>query len=89
MAKPLEINWKVFQYLKGNLNFGVKYVVQFDVELEIYFDSNLARNPDEQNQLHDMHSALDLELWHGVARNNQLLICDQLKMSIKLYLLYL
>lgn len=52
MAKPCESHWKatkkVLRYLKGTLNFGIIYTVEFDVELAGYSDSDWAGNPDDR-----------------------------------------
>ena len=52
MEKPLEIHWNaakgVLRYLKGTLDYGIKYTNSFDVEMMGYSDSDWAGNPDYQ-----------------------------------------
>ena len=52
MEKPLEIHWnetkEVLRYLKGTLDYGIKYTNASDVELTDYSDSDWAGNPDDQ-----------------------------------------
>ncbi len=48
MAKPHESHWKaakrVLRYLKGTIDFGVKYTDKFDVELAGYSDFDWTGN---------------------------------------------
>jgi hypothetical protein len=48
MAKPHDNHWKaakrVLRYLKGTIDFGIKYTDEFDVMLARYSDSDWARN---------------------------------------------
>ena len=52
MEKPLESHWNeakgVLRYLKGTLDYGIKYTDSFDVEVTGYSDSDWASNPDDQ-----------------------------------------
>jgi protein associated with RNAse G/E len=52
MAKPLEIHWNaakgVLRYLKGTIDYGIKYTDSFDVELTGYSDSDWAGNSDDR-----------------------------------------
>jgi hypothetical protein len=52
MAKPLESHWnagkEVLRYLKGTIDYGIKYTDSFDVELTGYSYSDWASNPDDQ-----------------------------------------
>ena len=52
MAKPHEIHQmvakRVLQYLKGIINFFIKYTNEFNVELVGHSDSQQARNPDRK-----------------------------------------
>jgi protein associated with RNAse G/E len=52
MAKPLESHWNaakgVPRYLKGTLDYGIKYIDSFDFELTGYSDSDWAGNPDDR-----------------------------------------
>jgi hypothetical protein len=52
MEKPLEVHWnamkRVLKYLKGTLDYGIKYTDSFDVELIGYSDSDWASNLDDQ-----------------------------------------
>ena len=52
MEKPLEIHWnatkEVLRYLKGTLDYGIKYTDASDVELTGYSDSNWADNMDDR-----------------------------------------
>jgi hypothetical protein len=51
MAKPLESHWNetkaILRYLKGTLNYGIKYTDTSDVELIGYSDSDWAGSPDD------------------------------------------
>ena len=51
MAKPMEIHWNaakaVLRYLKGTLDYGIKYTDASDVELIGYSDSDWASNLDD------------------------------------------
>jgi hypothetical protein len=50
-SKPLENHWNaekaVLRYLKGTLDYGIKYTDASDVELIGYSDSDWAGNPDD------------------------------------------
>ena len=52
MVKPLERHWNatkaILSYLKGTLDYGIKYTDAFDVELTGYSDSDWAGNPDDR-----------------------------------------
>jgi hypothetical protein len=52
MEKPLEIHWNaakaVLMYLKGTLDYGIKYTDASDVELTGYSDSDWADNLDDR-----------------------------------------
>jgi hypothetical protein len=52
MEKPLEIHWnatkEVLRYLKGTLDYGIKYTDASDVELTSYLDFDWAGNTDDQ-----------------------------------------
>jgi hypothetical protein len=52
MVKSHESHWNVakavLRYLKGTLDYGVKYTNASDVELTGYSDSDWAGNPDDQ-----------------------------------------
>jgi hypothetical protein len=52
MAKPHESHWnaakEVLRYLKGTLDYGIKYTNASDVELTGYSDSDWAGNPDDR-----------------------------------------
>jgi hypothetical protein len=52
MEKPHEIHWNVAKevlgYLKGTLDYGIKYTDASDVELTCYSDSNWAGNMDDR-----------------------------------------
>jgi hypothetical protein len=52
MAKPHEIHWNatkaVLSYLKGTLDYGIKYTDASDVELTDYSNSDWAGNPDDR-----------------------------------------
>jgi hypothetical protein len=52
MSNPNESHWsatkRVFRYLKGTTNFGIKYTNKFDVKLIGYSDSDWAENPDDR-----------------------------------------
>ena len=52
MAKPQESHWNaaktVLRYLKGTLDFGIKYTDASVVELTGYSDSDWAGNPDDR-----------------------------------------
>jgi hypothetical protein len=52
MDKPLENHWNtmkgVLGYLKGTIDYGIKYTDSFCVELTGYLDSEWAGNPDDQ-----------------------------------------
>jgi hypothetical protein len=52
MAKPHEIHWNVakpvLRYLKGTLDYGIKYTDASDVELIGYSDSDWAGNSDDR-----------------------------------------
>jgi hypothetical protein len=52
MVKPHESHWNaakaVLKYLKGTLDYGIKYTDASDVELTSYSDSNCAVNPDDR-----------------------------------------
>jgi hypothetical protein len=51
MAKPIESHWDatkaVLRYLKGTLDYGIKYIDASDVELTSYSDSDWDGNPDD------------------------------------------
>ena len=51
MAKPIEIHWNgmkgVLRYLKGTIDYGIKYTDSFDVELTSYSDSDWDNNLDD------------------------------------------
>ena len=51
MVKPLESHWNaakaVLRYLKGTLDYGIKYTDTSDVELTGYSDSDWAGNLDD------------------------------------------
>ena len=51
MAKPQESHWNaaktVLRYLRGTLDFGIKYTDASVVELTGYSDSDWAGNPDD------------------------------------------
>jgi hypothetical protein len=52
MVTPHEIHWNatkvVLRYLKGTLDYGIKYTNASDVELTGYSDSDCVGNPDDQ-----------------------------------------
>jgi hypothetical protein len=54
MEKPQEIHWNatkaVLRYLKGTLDYGIKYTDASDVDVELigYSNSDWACNPDDQ-----------------------------------------
>jgi hypothetical protein len=52
MAKILEIHWNVakgvLRYLKGTIDYGIKYTDSFDVEMTGYSDSDWASNLDDR-----------------------------------------
>jgi hypothetical protein len=52
MAKPIEIHWNavkgVLRYLKVTIDYGIKYIDSFDVEMTSYSDSDRAGNLDDQ-----------------------------------------
>jgi hypothetical protein len=52
MAKPHESHWNtakaVLRYLKGTLDYGIKYTDAYDVELTGYSDSDWAGNLDDR-----------------------------------------
>ena len=52
MAKPQEIHWNaakvVLEYIKGTLDYGIKYIDAYVVELTGYSDSNWDGNPDDR-----------------------------------------
>ena len=52
MAKPLQNHWNaakgVLRYHKGTIDYSIKYVDSFDVELTGYSDSDWVGNPDDQ-----------------------------------------
>ena len=52
MAKPNDSHWKaakkVLRHLKGTVNFVLLYTDKFDVQLEGFFYSNWAGNPDDR-----------------------------------------
>jgi len=52
MDKLLESHWKVvkniLRYLKGTINFGIKYPNDFGVELEGYSNSDWVGNHDDK-----------------------------------------
>jgi hypothetical protein len=52
MEKPQEIHWnatkEVIKYLKGTLDYGIKYTDASDVELIGYSYSDWAGNPDDR-----------------------------------------
>ena len=52
MVKPLKIHWNaakaILGYLKGTLDYGIKYTNASDVELTGYSDSNWAGNLDDR-----------------------------------------
>jgi hypothetical protein len=52
MAKPREIHWNVekaiLKYLKGTLDYGIKYTDASDVELTGYSDYDWAGNPNDR-----------------------------------------
>jgi hypothetical protein len=56
MVKPHEIHWNeakaVLRYLKGTLDYGIKYINASDVELTGYSDSYWACNLDDQRFNH-------------------------------------
>ena len=49
MEKPLEIHWNavkgVLVYIKGIIDYGIKYTNSFDFELTCYSNSNWDDNP--------------------------------------------
>jgi hypothetical protein len=51
MEKPQESHWnaskEVLRYLKGTLDYGIKYIDASDVELTDYSDSDWAGNLDD------------------------------------------
>jgi hypothetical protein len=51
MAKPLESHWNttkgVLRYLKDTIDYGIKYIDSFDVELTSYSDSDWSDNSDD------------------------------------------
>jgi hypothetical protein len=51
MEKPHEIHWNVekavLRYLKGTLDYGIKYIYAYDVELTGYSNSDWAGNLDD------------------------------------------
>jgi hypothetical protein len=52
MAKPLEIHWNaakgVLRYLKGTIDYDIKYIDSFDVELTGYSYSYWVGNADDR-----------------------------------------
>jgi hypothetical protein len=52
MEKPQESHWNatkvVLRYLKGTLDYDIKYIDTSDVELTSYLDSDWVGNPDDQ-----------------------------------------
>lgn len=52
MVRPIESHWKVekgvLRYLKGTIDFGLKYADSFDLEMTCYLDSDWAGNPDDR-----------------------------------------
>jgi hypothetical protein len=79
MAKPHESHWR---YLKGTLDYGIKYTDASDVELTSYSDSDWAGNPNDRGSL-DRHSTLDLGLFHGAVKSSLLYLCLLPKQNIK------
>jgi hypothetical protein len=73
MEKPHEIHWNaakvVLRYLKGTLDYGIKYTYASDVKLTGYSDSNCAGTQMIEDQPLDMHFALDLGLFHGAVKS--------------------
>jgi hypothetical protein len=57
MDKPIESHWNatkgVLRYLKGTIDYGIKYIYSFDVELTGYSDSDWAGNLDDQRSTID------------------------------------
>jgi hypothetical protein len=51
MEKPLESHWNatkaVLRYLKGTLDYGIKYTDAYNVELTGYSESDWAGNPND------------------------------------------
>jgi hypothetical protein len=51
-TKHLEIHWNatkaILRYLKGTLDYGIKYTNAFDVELTGYSDYDWVRNPNDR-----------------------------------------
>jgi hypothetical protein len=89
MERPLESHWNavkgVLRYLKGTIDFGIKYTDSFDVELTGYSDSDWAGNPDDRRStIGYAFSILDPRLFHGAARSNLLYLCHLLRQNIKL-----
>jgi hypothetical protein len=86
MEKPLENHWNVakgvLRYLKGTIDYGIKYTDSFGVELTSYSDSGLAILMIE-DLLQVMHLALDPGLFHGAIRSNLLYLCHPLTQNIK------
>jgi hypothetical protein len=85
MEKPLENHWNatkgVLRYLKGTIDYGIKYTVSFDVEMTSYSNSDWAGMMIE-DLLQVMIFALDLGLFHGAVRSNLLYHCHPLRKNI-------
>jgi hypothetical protein len=87
MVKPLEIHWNaekvVLRYLKGTLDYGIKYIDASDVELTGYSDSDWAGNLDDRRSTTRYVFGIGSGLFHGAVKNNLLYLCLLLKHNIK------
>jgi len=86
MSKPkkphLDAVKRILRYVKGTINFGIMYKKTIDCQVMGYCDADYAGIVAHDDQLQDISLVLDLELYHGAVRDNQLWHCLVLKQSI-------
>ena len=70
-------------YLKGTLDYGIKYTDAFDVELTGYSDSDWARNLDDRRSTTGYAFGIGSGVVSWSSKKNLLYLCLLLKHNIK------
>jgi hypothetical protein len=87
MVKPQEIHWNaakaVLRYLKGTLDYGIKYTDASDVELTGYSDSDWDGNPDDRKSTTGYVFGIGSRVVSWSSKRNLLYLCLLLKQNIK------
>jgi hypothetical protein len=87
MAKPLEIHWNtakgVLRYLKGTLDYGIKYTDSFDVQLTGYSESDWAGNPDDRRSTTGYSFGIGSKIVSWSNKKQPIVFCHPLRQNIK------